>query len=121
MNDTRIAPDIFLRSSREIEWVKQGGRRVSTECFNLLVRRSDDMETKFAIVVGRRFGTAVRRNRAKRMFRELGRLVRGHFLPGYRFLVFPKRDCLAKQFAVLRAGWIQMLERCGLIHGGILT
>lgn len=120
IRDTRAEADVFLRNSRDIDWVKQGGQRVSTSCFNLLIRRADGMETKLAIIVGRRFGTAVRRNRAKRIFRELGRLVRGQLVPGYRFLVFPKRECLATQFAILRAAWIQTLERCGLIHGGML-
>jgi ribonuclease P protein component len=107
--------EIFLRTSREIDWVKREGRRESTAWFNVLIRRSDDADTKLAIVVGRRFGTAVRRNRAKRIFRELARLVRGHLVPGYRFLVFPKRESLEKQFSALRAVWVQTLERCGLI------
>jgi hypothetical protein len=47
--------------------------------------------------------------------------VQGHLIPGYRFLVFPKRECLTKQFALLRAGWIQALKQCGLIRGDRLT
>ena len=117
MSNVQDGSDLFLRNSRDIEWVKKGGQRVSTAWFNLLVRRVDDTGTKLAIIVGRRFGTAVRRNRAKRLFRELGRLVRGQLAPGYRFLVFPKRECLTKEFALLRAAWIQSLKQCGLIHG----
>ena len=121
MSNAQEESDLFLRNSRDIDWVKEGGRRVSTAWFNLLIRRADGTETKLAIIVGRRFGTAVRRNRAKRIFRELGRLVRGQLVPGYRFIVFPKRDCLTKQFALLRAAWIQNLKQCGLVYGDVLT
>ena len=121
MSHAQAGSDLFLRNSRDIDWIKQGGRRVSTVWFNLLIRRADGAATKLAIIVGRRFGTAVRRNRAKRIFRELGRLVRGYLVPGYRFLVFPKRECLTQQFALLRTAWMKILKECGLIHGDMLT
>jgi ribonuclease P protein component len=121
MRNAPAAYDLFLKNSRDIDWIKTGGHRVSTAWFNLLIRRIDSTETRLAIIVGRRFGTAVRRNRAKRIFRELGRLVRGQLVPGYRFLVFPKRECLTRQFALLRAAWIQALKECGLIYGDMFT
>jgi ribonuclease P protein component len=121
MSNAQEMRDLFLQNSRDIDWIKEGGHRVSTAWFNLLIRRMEGTETKLAIIVGRRFGTAVRRNRAKRIFRELGRVVRGQLVPGYRFLVFPKRECLTKPFALLRAAWIQTLKQCGLIYGNMLT
>ena len=122
MKDRHAGADLFLRNSRDINWVKQAGQRVSTALFNLLIRRADGMETKLAIIVGKRFGTAVSRNRAKRLFRELARAVRGRLSPGYKFLVFPKRGCLTTQFAELQDIWVQSLGRYGLITaGGVLS
>ena len=118
MTDRQSGTNLFLRNTRDIEWVKQGGQRASTGLFNLLIRRADGMETKVAIIVGRRFGTAVSRNRAKRIFRELARLVRGRLFPGYRFLVFPKRECLTAEFSRVRTVWINSLGRHGLIADG---
>jgi len=84
--------------------------------FNLLIRTCEDnMESSLGIVIGRRFGTAVSRNRAKRLFRELGRGVSGNLLPGRQFLVFPKRECLTQPFPVLRDAWKQTLQRCRLV------
>jgi ribonuclease P protein component len=122
MKDRHSETDLFLRNTRDIDWVKQAGQRVSTALFNLLVRRADGKETKLAIIVGKRFGTAVSRNRVKRIFRELARLVRGRLSPGYRFLVFPKRECLTMRFVRLRDVWIQSLARYGLITAdGVLS
>ena len=70
------------------------------------------------IVIGRRFGTAVRRNRAKRLFRELGRAVRPALASGHAFLVFPKRDCLNVPFVELQSVWRSTLQRQRLARLG---
>ncbi|MET0516703.1 MAG: ribonuclease P protein component [Nitrospiraceae bacterium] len=118
----RRKSSLFLRRSSEIERVKRVGRRVSTTLFNLLIRTcEDDKESKLGIVLGRRFGTAVSRNRAKRLFRELAREVHGNLLPGRQFLVFPKRECLIQPFPVLRDAWKVALQRCrlGIFNGDL--
>ena len=103
--------DLFLRSSREIEHVKQHGRRLSTAYFNLLTCRVEGEASRVGIVVGRRFGNAVRRNRAKRLFRELTRLVRTQLVAGQALLVFPKRDALTQPFDSLKEAWRTSLKR----------
>ena len=107
---------MFLRSSRDIEWVKRRGRRLSTNWFNLLACRRDDPATQVGIIVGRRFGVAVRRNQAKRIFRELVRHCHDDLLPGHLVLVFPKRDALIQPYAELKRIWEASLLRCHLLR-----
>lgn len=102
---------LFLRSSRDIEFVKQHGRRLSTAFFNLLACRIEGESSRVGIVVGRRFGSAVRRNRAKRLFRELTRQVRSQLVAGQDLLVFPKREALTQPFNVLSEAWRVSLKR----------
>jgi ribonuclease P protein component len=102
---------LFLRSSRDIDYVKQHGRRISTALFNLLVCRTGVSGGQVGIIVGRRFGNAVQRNRAKRIFRELARQVRADLLSGPAVLVFPKRDALSQPFTVLKEAWRSSLAR----------
>jgi ribonuclease P protein component len=104
----------FLRASRDINYVKQHGRRLSTGLFNLLVCKTDGTNTRIGIVVGKRFGLAVRRNRAKRLFRELTRQVSEHLTEGYALVVFPKREALGLPFERLKAAWCSTLRRQGL-------
>jgi ribonuclease P protein component len=106
---------LFLRRSRDIQYVKQHGRRSSTALFNLLVCRAGVSGGQVGIIVGRRFGNAVRRNRAKRIFRELTRQVRGDLVSGPAILVFPKRDALSQPFAVLKEAWRSSLARQQLL------
>jgi ribonuclease P protein component len=106
----------FLRASCDIEYVKQHGRRLSTGCFNMLIcRTADARPSRVGIVVGKRFGIAVRRNRVKRLFRELSRQVRGDLAADHELLVFPKRDALALPFEHLKSLWLATLRRQGLL------
>jgi ribonuclease P protein component len=106
----------FLRASRDIEYVKQHGRRLSTPCFNLLVCRGEARASRVGIVVGKRFGIAVRRNRVKRLFRELSRQVRHDLADDHVLLVFPKRDALTLPFEELKRLWRATLQRQGLLN-----
>jgi len=107
--------DMFLRVSRDIEQVKRHGRRSSTQCFNLLARRTEHPVSQVGIVVGRRFGNAVKRNRSKRRFRELIRAVYPNLIPGYHLLVFPKRDALILSFSELKELWTTTLSKHRLL------
>jgi ribonuclease P protein component len=109
-------PGIFLRTSRDIEAVKRHGRRMSTALFNLLAHRVDDAPSRVGIVVGKRFGDAVRRNRAKRVFRELVRQVHQDLVPGQALLVFPKREAIAQPHATLKQVWEASLQRGQLLR-----
>ncbi len=109
---------MFLRVSRDIEQVKRRGRRSSTQCFNLLTSRTEDSVSQVGIVVGRRFGNAVKRNRSKRRFRELVRAIHPDLMPGYHLLVFPKRDALTLSFSELKELWTTTLCKHRLLNRG---
>ena len=108
--------DLFLKRSRDIEYAKQHGRRVSTALFNVVICRTEGSGGRVGIVVGKRFGGAVSRNRAKRLFRELTRQLRGQLIPGHALIVFPKRDAIAQPFAVLKEVWLSALHRQRLLR-----
>lgn len=109
---------IFLRSNRDIQIVKQHGRRLSTGLFNLLAYKMNEAPSRVGIIVGKRFGNAVRRNRAKRVFRELVRHVHPDLVPGRGLLVFPKRDALLQSREGLVQAWKTSLERLHLLRPG---
>ena len=107
---------IFLRTYRDIETVKRHGRRISTALFNLLAYKMDDAPSRVGIVVGKRFGNAVRRNRAKRVFRTLVRQLHQELVPGQALLVFPKREALLQPSEELKRMWATSLQRVHLLR-----
>lgn len=119
MMPKHAAPGIFLRASRDIEQVKRHGRRWPTNLFNLLVYKveiPEDLPSRVGIVVGKRFGNAVRRNRAKRVFRELIRQSHAELVPGHAMLVFPKREALLQSHADMKGFWEATLRRVRVLR-----
>ena len=104
-----------MRNSVEIERVKRLGSRHHTSLFTLATTASDQPGPRVGIIVGRRLGSAVVRNRAKRLFRELARQARPRLVAARDVLVFPKRRALDVSFAELRESWRAGLERAGLV------
>ena len=72
---------------------------------------SPNGETRVGIVIGKRFGKAVLRNRGKRIFRELVRKTHKFLKQGYDIIVFPKRQALLLSHQVVYETWINTLTR----------
>ncbi len=106
----------FLKKSGDIERVKKTGRRLSTPLFNLLSCRSDLPHARVGVIVGKRLGGAVTRNRAKRVFRELARQVRRQLTPGRDLLVFPRHGALAATHQALGDTWLTALRQQSLVR-----
>jgi len=77
----------------------------------MLAYKDDDAPSRVAIIVGKRFGNAVRRNRAKRIFRSLVRQLASDLVPGLALLVFPKREALLRTSKELTHMWQVSLQR----------
>src|SRR5207253_8997503 len=69
--------DLFLKRSRDIEYAKKHGSRISTALFTLVICRTDVRDSRVGIVVGKRFGGAVKIGRASCRERVWGSVVEG--------------------------------------------
>ncbi|MER3422965.1 MAG: ribonuclease P protein component [Nitrospiraceae bacterium] len=107
---------LFLRNSADIERVKKTGRRLQTPLFSLVYSPSGLASTRVGIIVSKRFGKAVARNRAKRIFRELTRQSRGQLVNGQDMLIFPRREALRIRHDQLLEAWATALKHEGLLH-----
>ena len=111
---SRCTP-LFLKKTEDFERVKREGQRITTRFFNVVSCRSRLGNTRVGIVVGRRLGTAVVRNRGKRIFRELVRQTYQSLLQGNDIVVFPKRPALDLKHQHLYEAWITTLTSRGLM------
>ena len=106
----------LLRNSADIRLVFKEGRRVSCPLFTLLYRRNDVARTRVGVVVGKKLGGAVARNRSKRRFRELGRLSLERIPDGLDLLILPKRESVTEPARSLRESWQAVLARAHLLE-----
>lgn len=79
-----------LRDEKAVRKVYRDGRRRTSNYLTLLYLENKGLQCNYAIHIGKRFGIAVRRNRIKRIFREL--LLRfKERLVGYDIVVQPRK------------------------------
>lgn len=108
-------PAQFLKKGGDYVRVKRVGRRRQSLHFILVYCSSERPATRFGIVVGRRFGNAVKRNRAKRIVRELVRSTGERLILGKDCVVFPRRLILNTPHLRLKEAWLEILGRESLI------
>ncbi len=113
--NSNSSSDLFFKKGVDFHRVKRSGQRLQTPHFNLAFGDRPHVTTRLGIIVGRQFGKAVLRNRAKRVFRELARTTRKEFVGGKEFLIFPKRKALQSRHVTVRDAWRVALTEAGLL------
>ncbi|MBI4578482.1 MAG: ribonuclease P protein component [Planctomycetes bacterium] len=82
---------VRIRSRRDFDRAFRGGIRASDRWMTLYVGRNEGLPARLGISVARRFGTAVRRNRMKRLIREAFRTMRHELPPATDWIALPRR------------------------------
>ncbi len=102
-----------LRSNDQYREVLKSGRSVANSLAVLYVlhRPGDSFQDRFGISVPRRFGTAVARNRVRRLFWEAYRLEAGQLRGGTDMVLIPRVGARGKGFWDCAAALRELLGR----------
>src|SRR5205085_5064146 len=84
----RLGPRIHLRVEMDAVFEK-GRKTVAKDVVVWALERARDASPRLAVVVSRKLGGAVRRNRLKRLIREVYRLHKAELKGGVDLVVYP--------------------------------
>ena len=91
-----------LRQRKEFQHVFDGGCRIRARYFTLLIARGQTQAFRLGIIASRKIGDAVRRNRAKRLIREIFRLsARPDAVTALDIVVIPNRELFDASYKAL--------------------
>ena len=105
----RLSRDQRVRRRPEFERAYEQGVRLHGRFMTLFVAPNDGTRCRLGVAATRKLGSAVVRNRAKRLAREL---FRRHKPPaGLDVIIVPRREMLDAPFASLEADYTNTLAR----------
>ena len=87
-----LRPSEKIKRSGEMKYIFDKGQRADGEDLAILYTPRDDSLRRVGVVVGKKVGKAVKRNRQKRLLREVYRLNKEKFPAGMDFILFCKKD-----------------------------
>jgi ribonuclease P protein component len=92
-----------LKKREDIRKVFKQGRVVSCSGAKLFVMRNEQPDNRIVFTFARKFGNAVERNRARRLSREVYRLIRNSLKPGFDLvlLLYPGKDFFSNRMEQL--------------------
>lgn len=106
-----------IKSKKDYDRVYQRGRRYSARSCVVLWTNNDLGNNRYGIVVSKKVGKAVERNRARRRLREVIRKMDNRMLQGYDVVVVAKKGAVDMAFVELVWDCERVFKKAGLLMG----
>ena len=114
--DERFRPEERIRRRAEYVAVYDRGRKVGGRLMTVFLLENGQGRPRLGIAATRKYGSAVQRNRAKRLVREVFRRHKPAL--GLDIVVVPRREMLGAAFERVEADYMAALERRVRKHHG---
>lgn len=107
----------MLSRPQDFAAIQETGTTRSHALFTARFLRNDLDTTRFGLATGRRIGSAVTRNRARRRLREALRVMAPSFQPGWDVLIIARPAIVEADHDALVGALRRTLVRGGVIGG----
>ena len=110
-----MSKKVIIKRPAEIKTILQTGKYVSNPFFKIAYLPSSSPQSRWAILIGKRYGKAVERNRIKRQLREILRSIAPQLQSAFDLLMIPRRTVEEISFQLLREKVHHSFKKEGLL------
>ena len=107
-----------LGSNRDFQKVYKEGKSIAGRYLVLHWRKNETGKVQIGFAAGKKLGSAVIRNRLKRIMREAWRLHPEKRPTGYDMILVARKSLVGKTFFEAEKGLMEVLQRSTLINKG---
>jgi ribonuclease P protein component len=107
----RFTKDDRVRRRSEFLRIQRQGRKVATRSFLLFLRKNGLGRARLGVTVSKRVGNAVRRNRLKRLVREVYRRHRGAFPGDADLVVVAKKTATVDSYEEVQGELLKSMRK----------
>ena len=112
MNET-LSPQERIRNKKEFSLLYKKGNRYRGKYFNLIYISSDLSFSRMAVVISKKVGNAVKRNKIKRQMRTLFRRNKDLLESSFDILIIAKIEILEASWPMLKEEYFAALKSIG--------
>ena len=92
MESFSFPKNLRILNRRDFVNINRSGKHLHTKHFTVILKQNGLGITRLGVSVSKKTGNAVKRNRVKRLIRELFRLNKTRFPQGYDIVIAAKKD-----------------------------
>jgi ribonuclease P protein component len=107
-----------LKQSTDFKRVRRSGKSYAHPFIVLVVLPGEGESTLFGVIAGRTVGSAVERNRAKRLIREAIRPLLPKVQPGWKAILIARKPIVNAELIEIRVCLQELLTRAHLLNDG---
>ena len=115
MLEVRVQRTFRLTRSQDFKRVRQSGKSYAHPLIVLIAQANDEMKIRVGVAAGRTVGTAVKRNRAKRLLREAMRPLIPFLASGWDLILIARPALASSTLTDTRQALLNLLGRAQLI------
>lgn len=113
----RLPRAMRLRSRADFQRSRKQGKTYAGKfiVLSVVVDRALAERFRFGLILTRKVGNAVARNRVRRRLRGLLSRYGERIAPGHRLVIIARYTAPAAEFAELEGDWLRQLRRAGIL------
>ena len=113
----RLPSHLRLKHASDFARVKEKGASYPGRFLVIGALRTEALaEFGYGLVTGKKLGIAVKRNRVRRLFREVIRAHQDKIAPGWHFVVIGRWRSVGASLQEIESDWLKVAKRAGLLQ-----